>query len=697
VRRTLIAAPAALTLSAALAALAAVGAPRAGAAAPVHPSPYRVLRADLLATPPVDAFPFCVAEDLDPELRAPAETAATGDLDGARSALAERPEAGGAARPLLEAALAARAAKTSDARRAARVALRRAFAAGGPPGALACARLEAARLELFEARFPEAAAHAAVAGRLRSQTQSPGRIGEPVQHYRAEALYLAGHLDAAQGLYQRLAASDRARTAAAARLRLSDVDFDRGEVEAARTGYETLLSRAADFGASTRGWALRAAEAALVDGDHAAAANWVQRFLLTEPPPRAAALARVRMADALVARGDGAPAREALEAVASAHAGTPLAHLARVRLVDLGVDPWDRAQRLDHLRAAATGPDDGVSLYARAVLAHTLRQMGMVEEALGVLARLAYEAPPAEMAPFLAADIDAVMELATARVRGESGCAALVEQVGAYRATLARHARSPEPFLRLAACYEHLHLPAVALEVYRQLIRSFGKAAGEAAALPVARAALATGDAGLARTAAVAGVRRGGPQADRWRVLLGEAELFDGRFAAALEALRPLVERGAPAEDPVRAIVAMARAASRRPASDADRERLGEAIGRLSAGARDAGGERLGEAALLTADLHRQSARHERAVELYALAVSRLSAGVMRAQAAYWLGALHPDPAEGRAAWAVAAETADGGPWARLAATELAMADLRTRVGRRVQPDAPPASAGDGR
>jgi hypothetical protein len=90
-------------------------------------------------------------------------------------------------------------------------------------------------------------------------------------------------------------------------------------------------------------------------------------------------------------------------------------------------------------------------------------------------------------------------------------------------------------------------------------------------------------------------------------------------------------------------------------------------------------------------------------VGLYTLAVGRLAPGPLRAEAAYWLGALHPDPVEGITAWTLAAGTPRGGAWSRLAATEIEMAELRSHVGRSPQgddsevADAPPASAGGAR
>ena len=377
--------------------------------------------------------------------------------------------------------------------------------------------------------------------------------------------------------------------------------------------YETLLTKADVFGASVDGWALRAAEAAWAEADAAATANWIQRFLLTSPTRGVEGLATLRLADALVARGDAVAARAALDRVVEAHGTEPIGLLAEVRRVDLGIHGDDREAAIERLREAGRTYEIGLSQHARASLAHALREREDVDGALLVLARLSYESPPKELAPSLVSDIDAVMALAAARVRGGAGCTAFIERAGAHAATLARHASEPGPFLTLAKCYEHLRLPAVALEVHRTLIRAFGAALGEAAALPVARAAFATGDVGLARTAAVAGVRRGGPRANEWALLLGETELVEGRLEAAVTQLRPLVEAGLPEADPTAAIVAMARASVKRRGGSEDRTILWAALAGLSDAQAEAGGERLGEAAKLTAEIHRKLGESEAA------------------------------------------------------------------------------------
>lgn len=659
------------------------------------PSPYRVVRLGALQTPPLDAFAFCVPSDVDPDLRRLAETAAS---SGARAAwqsleaLAETPGWRPVGLPLVRAGLRARLAEDATERRTAREALRRALAAGGPPGALACARLETARLELQAARHPEAAAQASLASGMRSQIADPVPIGDGAAFYRAEALYLSAHLERAAELYRRLASAPRARTAAAARLRLADIAFDQGDPAGARTEYEALLTKADVFGASVEGWALRAAEAAWAVDDVAAAANWIQRFLLADPDRDVRGLAEIRLADAYAWGGDAEASRQALERVREAHGSDAVGLLADVRRVDLAISELPPEEDEERLREAGRSPVLALSLYARATLAHVLRQRQEIDAALAVLTRLVYESPPLEVAPTLVPDVDAVMGLAASTVRGEDGCSGFVQRVGAHSAALSRRAADPRPFQLLAECYEHLRLPTLALKVHRELIRAFGAELGEAAALPVARAAFATGDVSLARTAAAAGVRRGGPRREQWALLLGEAERVEGRLDEAVEQLRPLVEAGAPEQDPTAAILALARTSVRRAGGDDARELLRRAIGTLDAGQRAAGGERLGEAAKLTAELFRKRGEAEPAAALYQLALERLPDGVQRAESAYWLGALHADEDVRAQAWQRAAGMANGGSWSRLAASELELAPLRRQVG--LDEDAPaPAAA----
>ena len=78
--------------------------------------------------------------------------------------------------------------------------------------------------------------------------------------------------------------------------------------------------------------------------------------------------------------------------------------------------------------------------------------------------------------------------------------------------------------------------------------------------------------------------------------------------------------------------------------------------------------------------------------------MKRLDDGVMRAEAAYWLGALHTDEEVRAEAWRQAATMKEGGSWSRLAASELGMDPLRRQIegpGPEIIPPAPlPPPAG---
>lgn len=657
------------------------------------PSPWSVLGSQTLRTPVIDVVPFCVPAELGEDLEGIARGAAVGQGAAALEALATTPAAKASPRAaaLLGASIQARSATDTRQRQSAHGALRDALLGGGPESCLACGRLELARLELLLGRNPEAAASAVQAGRLRARIPNGAFAGEAADFLRAEAHYRSGADREAGSLFRLLAQSESARIAAAARLRLADLRFDAGEPAAARPEYEALLPRAASFGASPQGWSPRAAEAALADADPAGAEAWLRRFLALEPAPdpARAALARIRLADVLAQDGRIEESREALEQVADARRGKPAAVLANVRTVDLRLSRADAEAQLAELGRAAQSPERGLALYARGVLARRLVELRRVDEALDVLARLAYDAASLEIAPHFPENLDAALAIAASEARSDADCATLVRRLGERRQLLARHASSPDPFLRLGECYTALGFPGSALAVYRALARSFGAQLGSRISLPVGEAALAAGDVAVARAAAEAGASREEPDAAQWRLLLAQVELIDGRWEQAAKLAAEVVRSGEPRAAQVRAIGVLARAAVRLPDSEAQGALLEEALGKLSVEERKGVGPQLGETLLLTAEIRRQSAHLESAREHYAQAVETLAPGPLRAQAAYWLGALHPDPMEARSAWEIAARTPGGGAWSRLAESELRTAPLRDALGR----DAPPPAA----
>ncbi len=670
--------------------------PLAGGARPGRPNPYVVLDPSLIATPPLDAFSICVWGSLPAKLDPVIDAAKDGDLARASETLVSllgRVEVEPRALRLLRAMLAAREAGP-EGTRASGDELAAALADAPTLSAQACGHVERARLDLVSGRYPEAAAHALRATRMIRELPDPSLVAERADFYRAESLYFSGHREQARVTYRSLADSSKPRTVAAARLRLADLRFDEGQPALARDEYETLLVRASAFGASIDGWALRAAEAARADDDLAAAANWVQRFLQTEPDPRSEALATVRLADFFVERGDVEAGRELLVPLRAEAPDEAIEVLVGVRMIDLGIDSSPPDERWERLAKAGRSRSRALSLYARGVHAHALRESERVPEALELLSRLAYDSPSPTLAPHLVDDVDRVLAMAVERNRSRDRCDRLVDWTGKHQSTLVRIASEPAPFLAIGECYAALGLPNAALDVYRSITRSFGTRAGEVLALPVARAALALGDVGLARTAAAAGVRRGGEHADAWRLLQGEAELHEGHWTRAAEGLEPLLASGLAPEERLRATWAFARAAARLSAPEPHRDRLREAVLATADEERDAHPDRFGEAALRAAEIHRELGESARALPLYELAVAHLTSGVLRAEAAYWLGALHPDSRQALVAWRIAVDTEAGGTWSALAADQLETAKLRVRGGREPQV---PAKAGGSR
>jgi tetratricopeptide (TPR) repeat protein len=211
-------------------------------------------------------------------------------------------------------------------------------------------------------------------------------------------------------------------------------------------------------------------------------------------------------------------------------------------------------------------------------------------------------------------------------------------------------ADAPEPFLRLAGCFEEIGLPHEAVRLYRKIPRVFGPAAAGRVALPLARASLAAGDVVSTRSRALANASYPGAEPE-WDLLLAESSLASGEAALAQGVLARLVRADAAAGREPRTLALLARAAL---ASEPSAATLGLLDAALE-GIRPAPGRPahdLGEALLLTATLHRRVGSAERALALYRRSLELLPAGFRRAEAAYWLARLGGE--------AVPIEVADG-------------------------------------
>ncbi len=673
-------------------ALPGSGAPSESAAPLVlPPSPYAILSPRILRPPAIDAFPLCIPPNLDSDLDEIARTAASGRLQDAIKGL-ESYATQGRALPfggnLLWSTIVARAADKKGARVTAEKKLHDELIDGGPVGPSVCAHLELARIMILLERFPDAAAQAALARRLSPELARPDKMMEAADFYKAEALYFSNHPVKAKALYKVLAQSKTRRTVAAARLRLTDIEFDAGERAVTRRDYGDLLAGATAFGASEIGWAPRVAESHIAGGDLAEAHSWLRRYLRSMPSADAAAAVGLRFADVLAALGKVDDARIAIENVAAKWSGRPVGVVAALRKIDLDLSRLSPEKKRIELRKHARSGHRGISLYAKTLLGRLLWESGDRYGALDVYARLAYENPRAELVDDVTPDIERLLNEAAENARNDENCAAYVRGLSERRALLARYAETPGPFIRLGECYELLGFPETALDVYRDVTRAFGAKVAREVSLPVARAALASGDVGAARTAARAGVRVGGDRGPHWSLLLGEAELFDGKLKVAAEILGPLVEARQPDGDELRAIASLAKAAARLPRAKAYGDSLAKAIAALPVEARFDRLEQFGEACLLSAETLRRNGDGPAAVSLYGEAVEALPDGARRAEAAYWLGALEDDRGRSIAAWQLAAKMPDAGTWRRLAENELRMVGLRGAVGREAQPPA---------
>lgn len=652
----------------------------AGASREAPASPYGLL-ASPLKTPPLDPLPLCIAPDLSPHLAELAQRAVAGALGDALGALQADLEGTTPAAPeqtLLVATLRARAAGDRAARHEARRGLEIALSRGetAPPGVRVCARLEAARLDLLLGRRPEAAAQAALALRD-AGTPPPAAIAEAAGFLRAEALYLAGWRADAQALHETLAASSNGSLAAAARLRLADLRFD-ADPASARRDYDAVLDPVASAGSV---WALRAAEAALAEHDAAAARAWIERFLRRAPSREAAALARIRLADCHALENEPTPSLGMLAAVAEEQEGTPIGTLARLRGLELRRDRQPGAEALEFLRASLGAEQPGLAAYAAALLGRALAEAGALDEAIEVVSRLAAGRGADALGELVGDAFDRALAAASRDAGSDAECGRLVRRMGGRIALLLSHARAPEPFLRLADCYTQLGLARSALEVQRDVARSFGQRSTPDFALRVARTALIARELALARRVAEAEAGVLGAPSAEWSLLLGEVELAEGRWAEAAARLAERVREGRPAAARVRGLLALARAASHLAPAEPWRDTLDDALFRLGGAEIEAAPAAVGEAALLVGDLQRRAGDAARAERAYALALERLPGGAQRAEAGYWLALLTRDPVGGTLALQQAAQTRGGGDWARLAANELQIERLRAELG----------------
>ena len=647
------------------------------------PSPVDILVRRDLDAPFLDAVPMCVPAELDGRVDAILDKAAAGEWREASDTLerwSAQLEADAAALAVLEAVLAARQATTRPARVEAEQKLdllaRQPLHAKRRP----CLRLERARLLLLLSRAPEAAAAIARARRGLSEGRAwdAARLAE-IAYLDAEILYLSDRRFDAHLAYRRLASSPHPRLALAARLRLTDLSFDAGKIEAVSVEYETLLPRARAFGASDAAWSLRAAEAALDAGDWLRALRWVERFVESSRDREARYAAEIRRADLEVRLDDPMAARKRLAALVARRENDPIGALAALRAIDLGVSEAMPDERLRQLADAVGRERGNLRRYAMAVLLRELAARENFDEAAAVATRLAYDGVDAVMMPDFSATLDGLL---AAIVRdGQASCARSVRALGGRYGILIERASAVAPFARLGLCFEQMELPWLAAPVYRSISRRFGAAGASLVALALARSSLATGDLSLPRHMAEAALAEPTVETPAWQALLAEVDLREGRTAKGVERARAVLDSPALGLERSQLVLALARSFARTQ-STSDARYLAE---RLPAWLEEEADDdaptlarmRLLEAGLAAAHVLRRASEHGDAFALYRAVDLAAEPGPLRSAARFWLGIARQDDASGRPAWGADPGAELGAPWARVADFERRYESLR--------------------
>ena len=660
---------------------------RGQAAEPLPPSPYALVPGRFLETPLVEAVPYCVPEGLDPAIDPILEQADAGAWQSARELLGEwirRRETSDAALHVLADVFAAREARDREVRLAVAARLRERLRGSMPPDRALCLRMELARLLMLLGRDAEAAGQWALSERLlEASDPTNDSLRRALAFGQAEVLYRTGMRFDAHLAYRELARAEEPRLAAAARLRLTDLSFDAGRIENVSLEYEALLPRATAFGASAKGWALRAAEAALAVGDHERGQRWIERFVEGETDPQVLDLATIRQADLDVTLGDPIRARARLAEVGGRREGEPLGSLAAIRVIDLGISEEAPRKRVERLMEIVRVHSQTLRRYALDVLMSELAEREEVEEALIVATRLAYEGVDPVVTPAFGPRLDDLLDRATGGA--ETDCEGILDVLGGRYGMLIERASRIEPFLRVGECFERIELPWLAAPVYRAVSRRFGAIGAERIALPLARSAASTGELALARRMAEASLTEPGPDEIRWRAVLAEVDFRESRTAAAAAGLQAVLDAPELIFDRGRLARLLALTFEERDDPEAVSfldERLPHWLEQAPQGpiARAS----MLEATLQTAHALRRSGWRARARTLYRAIVRHAADGTLRSSARFWLGLENEDEAIRNAAWSEDPTEALGSPWGRLARFEQRFESLADAyLGRR--------------
>jgi len=677
-------------------ALGAAGLAASRTAETLPPSPYEILRPDLLQAGFVDVVGPCIPADPPPafaeavrQLRAGDPSAARVELERLRVRLDSAPEETPEIHRdrLVLATLAGRAGSRPELRQQGIREIGNALAYGGPLPWRACAHLERARLQLLAGLAPEASASARQALRVFGDAPPPGFVAESARYYRAEALSLAHRSEAARSLYTRLVGAQSARIARVAELRLQEEKAWGEQPAKGWKVFSALLEKARKAKVELGGFAPRAAEWAARAGDRRAALHWISRAAEAGGDPEAAAVAILRRADLLVSDGRKGEARRQLERVVSQRLPREIRALAQVRLVAFELIPESEARRRERLDWAARSPHRGVSLAARDERVRRMLAAGELDAALEELVRIGHQGPGPLWTPHFQASLATALERATAGAEQESGCLASVERLGWRTDFLLEVAKDPEPLLRLGDCLLRLGLPQRALALWRGMARAFGAEIASRLPLRLAQASLQSGDRAAVR-AMLQSHRGERPGADdaAWQRLEAELARAQGHPRPWVHWLQARVASGEASDGE---LLDLSLWAVRGISTPQSLPILRRALLQGAAGSNAAAGScrsdpgpkgcPRAEASLYVADLLRARGDAATARTFYARAAAQLPPGRLRARAAQTLATLQPDSRGREQALEQAAEAAPQTPWSRLAAVDL-RADRLQRI-----------------
>ncbi len=651
------------------------------------PTPYTVLGEQVLATPVLDPFDFCAV------LRAfyPGEKPATPENFAAIwEEIAQQDAAPAEELPkgwrLFRTALRARMAGERKEQVHAAADLYAEIVESEPSVERACGRLELARLAVILGRFPEAAAQARKAQEEFATFDGFADQRDAARFMRAEAFYFDGKHTGLAAFYAELEKVPVPRIARAARLRLLDLRFDRGERARLNGAYAAAVQRAIGSHGLEWQWGARLAEVAVAGGELEQAQAWLQKFRLAMAWSPERGVAMIREADLLVGLSRWEESEALLSEVFEKTAGQPVGWLAELRLMAYGFGKGGRDQYLKRLQEIGEAQHPALSQYARGVLAHEWTEAGKLDAALALLMRLVGEGVSASLTPNLISDIDRTSTLAARLAESSEGCLPLLQRLGGARAALMRRATVLDAFFAVGACYLESGLPEASAAYYREIVRDRGSEVAAKVALPLARAAFALGDLRLAGASARAQVKRSDAETPAWKLLLAQVELAQGRMKPAIELVLPLVESAALGEEHVLAVATLARAAARLPRGEQYKELLRRELEAVPAAERWRWSEDFGEAAVVAADFYRLAGKLETALTLYGAALELFPDGYFRAEAAYWSGDLMNSESEVRWSWEQAAVVKNGHLFGRLADTQLRVMEVRRLLGLPVVP-----------